>query len=159
MEAVNSYFPPSNDYFMDSMRFFSYNFYMRGFLYSGLHNKTPAFPNAYKNISSEVFAKTYIALPLYFALRPGLEVSPFSSYEDLLDTISKKYPALDSATLYRLYSDWKDSNRHDLDRQMFNHFKDYGIFRQVFEADDVEVGKWFEDFLNQTYNYKLHKPS
>jgi hypothetical protein len=134
------------------MRFFSHIFYVRGFLIPG-PNKTPAFPNAYKNISSEVFAKTYIALPLYFALRRGLEASPFASYEELLDTISKKYPTLDSTTLYRLYSDWKDNNHEELNRGLYSHFKGYGVFRQVFEADDVAVEKWFKDFLNQTYDY------
>jgi len=135
------------------MRFFSYNFYVHGFL--GL-NQTPAFRYAYKNISTEVFTKTYIALPLYYALCCGLEDTPFSTYEELLADISKKYPSLDSITLYRLYEDWNNATQSDLDSKLYNHFNSYGVFRQVFEADDAEVEKWFINFLNQTYDYKLN---
>lgn len=158
MRVVRLYSPPSDDSFMDSMRFFSYNFYVRGFLLPG-PNRTPAFPNAYENISTEVFTKTYIALPLYFALRSGLSASPFGSWEDLLDAISKTYPMLDSGTLYHLHLKWKDSNRHELDRQMHHHFDGCGVFRRVFEGDDAEVEEWFKSFLNQTYNYELPRPS
>jgi hypothetical protein len=153
LREVNRYFPPSGDYFIDSMRFFSYNFYSHGFL--GV-NKIPAFRNAYKNISTEVFTKTYIALPLYFALRCGLQTSSFASHDELIGTISKKYPNLDSTTLNRLYSDWRNVNQDDLDHWLYTHFRDLGVFRQVFEADEVEVEKWFISFLNQTYDYKLN---
>jgi len=125
---------------------------MHGFL--GV-NKIPAFPNAYKNISTEIFTKTYIALPLYYALRCGLKDSPFSTYEELLADISRKYPNLDSITLYQLHEEWNSANQSDLDSQLYNNFNNYGVFRQVFEADDVEVEKWFKNFLNQTYDYKL----
>jgi len=140
--------PPKGDEFLRKLRFFSHLFYTHGFL--GV-NQIPAFPNAYKNISSDVFRKTYIALPLYFALRTGLQDSSFTSVEQMVEILSQKYPTLDSDVLHSLSSKWKESSREELDSLLYQHFNAHGIFHKVFAATDAEVEKWFTDFLNQAF--------
>lgn len=147
---VRMYFPPPEDTFLSGIRFFSYLFYTKGFLGG---NQIPAFPNAYKNISPDVFRKTYIALPLYFAFRYGLQNSRFTSVEQLISTLSKKFLTLDTDLLHRISLEWGKADREELDRLLYQHFKAYEVFRNVFVATDTEIEKWFTDFLNQTFNY------
>ena len=150
---VRMFWPPSeDDEFLRKFRFFPYLFYTHGFL--GV-NQIPAFPNAYKNISPDVFRKTYIALPIYSALRSGLQDSSFTSVEQMVVTLSQKYPTLDSDVLRQLSSDWRDASREELDRLLYKHFKAYGVFHKVFSAPDAEVENWFKNFLNQTLTYAV----
>jgi hypothetical protein len=116
---VRMFWPPSKaDDFLGKLRFFSFLFYSHGFL--GV-NQLPAFPNAYKNINPDVFRKTYVALPLYFVLRAGLQNSSFASVEQLVVTLSQKYPTLDAEVLQRLSSEWKDANQQDLDGLLYEY--------------------------------------
>ena len=150
---VRMFWPPSQaDDFLSKLRFFSFLFYSHGFL--GV-NQIPAFPNAYKNITPDVFQKTYIALPLYFALRSGLQDSSFTSVEQLVVTLSQKYPTLDGDVLQRLASEWKEANLEELDRLLYEQFKAQGVFRKVFTATDTEVEKWFGNFLNQAFGQAM----
>lgn len=150
---VKMFWPPSQgDKFLMELRFFSYLFYTHGFL--GV-NQTPAFPNAYKNISPDVFRKTYVALPLYYAFRHGIKDSNFTSVEELVAVLSQKCPTLDINVLKRLSSEWKESSHDDLDQKLYQHFKRYAIFNKVFAVDEAEVWKWFKNFLNQPYNYSV----
>lgn len=150
---VRSFWSPSpDDEFLNQMKFFSYIFYISGFL--GINQK-PAFPNAYKNISPDVFKKTYIALPLYYAFRHGIKNSNFASVEKLVAVLSQKCPTLDINLLKRLSSEWWDFSHDELDRKLYQHFNKYGIFNKVFAADENEVYNWFKNFLNQTYNYSV----
>lgn len=154
---VRMFWPPSQaDDFLRKVRFFSFLFYTHRFL--GV-NQIPAFPKAYKNISPDVFKKTYIALPLYFALRCGLQDSSFTSTEQMVVTLSQKYPTLDSDILRRLSSEWKEASREELDRLLYEHFKAHGVFRKVFAATDVEVEEWFRNFLNQAFDRVLQFPA
>ena len=149
MFEVRMFWPPSQgDEFLRKLRFFSYLFYTHGFL--GV-SQIPAFGNAYKNISPDVFRKTYIALPLYFALRVGLQDSSFTSLEQMVATLSRKYPTLDSDVLGRLSSEWKEASQEELDSLLYQHFKAHGVFHKVFAGTDAEVDKWFRDFLNQAF--------
>jgi len=148
---VRSFWSPStDDEFLNQMKFFSYIFYTSGFL--GINQK-PAFPNAYKNISPDVFKKTYIALPLYYVLRFGIKNSNFTSIEETIAILSQKCPSLDINSLKYLSSKWCDSSHDDLDKKLFQHFNRYGIFDKVFAADEDEVYIWFKNYLNQIYNY------
>lgn len=154
---VRMFWPPSQgDEFLRKLRFFSFLFYSHGFL--GV-NQIPAFPNAYKNISPDVFKKTYIALPLYFALRCGPQNSTFSSIEEMVVTLSQKYPTLDSDVLRQLSSEWKKAGREELDRLLYEYFKAHGVFHKVFATTDTEVEKWFRNFLNQTFDRALQFPA
>ena len=153
IEARMHFPPPAEDTFLSGIRFFSYLFYTKGFLGE---NQIPAFPNAYKNISPDVFKKTCIALPLYFAFRYGLQNSSFTSVEQLISTLSKKFPTLDTEVLHQLSLEWGEVNQEELDRLLYQHFKSYDVFRNVFVATDAEVEKWFTDFLDQTFNYSIH---
>ena len=157
LNETRRYNPPTGDSFFDSLMFFSYLFYLRGFLFPGPVNQVPAFPNAYKNISTDVFKKTYVALPVYFALRYDSQASPFAPSDKLLNMLLKTYTTLDLTTLKRLYSDWKGLTKDELARQLYQHFRDYGVFRKVFAGDDAEVEKWFTNFLNQTYDYVVRQ--
>ena len=147
---VKSYNVPSKDSFINSLMLFAHLFYLRGFLGA---TQMPAFPNAYKNISTDIFKKTYIALPLYFALHRGVQDSSFTTYDELLQGISEKYPTLDLTILNRLSLEWKEITQDELDQRLYQHFRDYGIFRKVFSASDSEVEAWFKNFLSQTYTY------
>lgn len=145
--------PPLADEFLSRLRFFPYLFYTHGFL--GV-NQISSFPNAYKNISADVFKKTYITLPLYFALRSGLQNSSFTSVEQLVSTLSKKFPTLDTDVLHHLSLEWKEASREELDRLLYQQFKAHGVFHNVFAAAEADVEKWFRKFLNQTFDYTVH---
>lgn len=154
---VRMFWPPSQgDEFLRKLRFFSFLFYSHGFL--GV-NQLPAFPNAYKNITPDVFKKTYIALPLYFALRCRPQDSTLTSIEEIVRTLSQKYPTLDSEVLRRLSSEWKEAGQKELDRFLYEHFKVHGVLHKVFVATDVEIEKWFCNFLNQSFDRALQFPA
>lgn len=140
---------------LNQMKFFSYIFYINGFL--GINQK-PAFPNAYKNISPDTFKKTFIALPLYYTFRHGMENSIFGSVEDLIAILSQKCPTLDINVLKHLSLEWGKSTRDELDKNLYQHFSKFGIFNNVFSANEDEVYNWFKNFLNQTYDYVLKQP-
>jgi hypothetical protein len=139
---------------LNQMKFFSYIFFLSGFL--GIcKNRKPAFPNAYKNISLDIFKKAFTALPLYYAFRYGMENSGFSSVEDLVTILSQKCSTLDIDILKHLSLEWGKSTRDELDKNLYQYFSKFGIFNNVFSADEDEVYNWFKNFLNQTYDYVL----
>lgn len=152
IEVRNFWSISLNNELLNQMKFFSYIFYANGFL--GI-NQSPAFPGAYKNISPDVFKKTYIALPLYYALRYGIKNSNFTSIEEIIAILSQKCPTLDTNSLKYLSSEWCNSSHDELNKKLFQHFNRYGIFDKVFAANEDEVYNWFKNFLNQTYNYSV----
>jgi hypothetical protein len=144
--------PPDKDPFIRSMMFFSHLFYMHGFLWA--NQPTPAFPNAYKNISNDVFKSTYIALPIYFGYRCGLHNSNIKSNEEFKKIILQKYPILNHDVADTLIFEWSNIHREQLGHFLFKHFDKYSVFRKVFEDATATEG-WFTSFLNQTLNYTL----
>ncbi len=150
---VRIHWPPSEDReVLNRLRFFPYLFYTKGFLGG---NQIPAFPNAYKNISPDVFRKTYIALPVYSALRSGLDDLGFDSIEQMTAMLSQRFPTLDSNVLCQLSSDWSKYNREELDTLLYQHFKAHGVFHEVFSATVAEIETWFKNFLNQTFDHAV----
>jgi hypothetical protein len=141
---------PPDDPFLGGARNFSYIFYTHGFL--GV-NQPPAFPNAYKNISTEVFRKTYASLFLYFGLRRGIGASPFTNHDEFVDALSKKFPYLDRAALKYLDSEWNELTPDQLNSKLCQFFSENGVFKQVFTASDTEIEEWVKNFTNQTYDY------
>jgi len=96
--------------YIHGMMFFSHLFYKHGFIAVG---QPPAFGNAYKNISKEVFEKTYIALPIYFCYRCGLTNTSFESTDDVTTTLLSLYPSLDDETARYLVSTWSGAEIQD----------------------------------------------
>lgn len=150
---VRIHWPPTEDRdVLNRLRFFPYLFYTKGFLGG---NQIPAFPNAYKNISPDVFRKTYIALPVYSALRSGLDDLGFTSIEQMTDMLSQRFPTLDGDVLCQLSSDWSKANHEELDTLLYQHFKAHGVFHEVFSATDEDIETWFNNFLNQTFDHAV----
>jgi len=144
--------PPDKDPLILSMMFFSHLFYIRGFL--GANQPAPAFPDAYKNISDDVLKSTYIALPIYFGYRCGLQNSNIKSNEEFKNIIIQKYPTLNHDIAGTLISEWSNSPIEQLDHFLFDHFHKRSVFLKVFE-DDAAAEGWFINFLNQTFNDAL----
>lgn len=142
----------SRDEFLYGLAFFSYLFYTHAFLVSS--NQPAAFGEAYKNISEEVFKKTYIALPVFFAFRYGSDHSQFKSTEELKTSLLKLYPTLDAEILNDLLLEWSTVSPDKLDTMLYKHFEEYGVFEKVF-VEGADVERWFKDFLGQTFDYAL----
>lgn len=145
---------PPDDPILGGARNFSWIFYTHGFL--GV-NKPPAFHNAYKNISTEVFKKTYTSLLLYFGLRRGIGASPFANHDEFVDALSKKFPYLDGVTLNYLNNEWNELPPDQLNSRLCQFFSESGVFKRVFNASDTETEEWFKNYTNQTYDYVLQQ--
>ena len=142
----------SDDDFSKYLRWFPHLFYDSGFL--GL-NSQPAFPKAYKNITSDIFKKTYSALLLYYAFRKGINNSTFASLDEFVNKLLGRYSTLDVLAVKSLSLKWKDLNRDELDHELYQLFRDSGVFNNVFSADDIEVEKWFVNFSHQTFEFVM----
>lgn len=155
IREINTIPVMTNEYdseFVKKMIFFGRLFYTNGFLVSS--NQPPAFYNASQNLSDDTVRKTYIALPVYFALRYGLANSGFKSLNEVRTALSRLYPTLHPDVLDDLLSKWHEVDSSVLDDLVYEHFDKFGVFKEVFEVG-TDVRKWFKSFLNQTYSYVL----
>ena len=147
---IHRFDPLSDDDFSQQLRWFPHLFYDSGFL--GL-NSQPAFPKAYKNITSDIFKKTYSALLLYYAFRKGINNSTFASLDEFVNKLLERYSTFDILAVKSLSLKWKDLNRDELDHELYQLFRDSGVFINVFSTDDIEVEKWFINFSHQTFEF------
>ena len=138
---------PDKDPFILSMMFFSHIFFIHGFL--GANRPAPAFPDAYKNIPAEILDSTYIALPIYFGYRCGLNNSRIGSAEEFKRVLKVKYPTLNHDVAENLISEWSRILAGQLDHLIFRHFEKHSIFQGVFE-DPAAAERCFTTFINQT---------
>lgn len=155
--------PPRDDVLISDGMFFAHLFYLHGFLLSRFHG--PAFRSAYKNITPDVFRKTYIALPVYFVLRQGLEQGSFgSNMKDLasrIKIVGMVYPNMPDPDIAPiLLREWSGATAAELDHLLFGRFWEQGVFEKVFE-NGADVESWFNNFLRQTMEYtqKCHDRS
>jgi hypothetical protein len=129
------------------MMFFSHIFFIHGFL--GANRPAPAFPDAYRNFTKEVLDNTYIALPIYFGYRCGLDNSSIGSDEEFKKVLKVKYPTLNHEVAENLISEWSRVLAGQLDHLIFRQFEKHSIFQEVFE-DPSAAERCFTTFVNQT---------
>jgi len=139
-----------SDSFISNLILFSSEFYWKGFILSVTPTGKPIFGDAYKNIPDSVFQKTFIAVPIFYALKYGRKKEYFQSSDSIEITLAQIYPTLDLGTLKILVTQWKNVDPFSLDDLLFEYFDQMSVFKGVFEPGS-DIRKWFRNYLDQIY--------